>query len=226
MYRWAGKQSVPDEWILAKLVSQRLACASDGDDIVSSENGRLSEAGQNFCLSRLACASINGLTCAVARCWQAGNGGWNSCSSGLAGASDGEAGWPNERCRSLAESAVVLLLVDSLLRCSLDARVVVTDVTDASVKVKVTLRLTVNQSVCLGVGQIFLLVWMLLSCPCGGTHSDERTGLSFVRVTVSNISQLSVGTIIYILLLTKCLYIQYIQGLCQSRFSTTHYILF
>jgi hypothetical protein len=43
------------------------------------------------------------------------------------------AGWPDERWRLLAELAAVPLLVDSLLWCSLDARVVVTDVTDASV---------------------------------------------------------------------------------------------
>jgi hypothetical protein len=44
------------------------------------------------------------------------------------------AAWPagrfGERWRSLVESAVVLLLVDSLLRCSFDASVVVTVVTD------------------------------------------------------------------------------------------------
>jgi hypothetical protein len=51
----------------------------------------------------------------------------------------------------------VLQLVDSLLRCSLDVSVAVTDVTDASVRirvrvrVRVTLRLTVSQSICLGV---------------------------------------------------------------------------
>jgi hypothetical protein len=36
----------------------------------------------------------------------------------------------------------------------------------SQVKVKVTLRLTVSQSVCLGV-EIFLLVSKFLSCPCG-----------------------------------------------------------
>jgi hypothetical protein len=76
-----------------------------------------------------------------------------NCSSGLAAASDGDAGWPDERCRSLVESAAVLLLLDLLLQCSLDARIVVTDVSDASIKViaKVTLQLTVSQSICLGV---------------------------------------------------------------------------
>jgi hypothetical protein len=51
----------------------------------------------------------------------------SSCRSGLAGASGGEAGWPDECWQLLVESAVVLLLVDSLLQYSLDASVVVTD---------------------------------------------------------------------------------------------------
>jgi hypothetical protein len=42
-------------------------------------------------------------------------------------AGDSEAGWPDERWRSLAESAAVVLLVDSLLLCSLDASIVATD---------------------------------------------------------------------------------------------------
>jgi hypothetical protein len=36
-----------------------------------------------------------------------------------------------------------------------------------NVKVKVTLRLTVSQSVSLGVEQIFITVWQLRSCFCG-----------------------------------------------------------
>jgi hypothetical protein len=44
IYRWAGKQSVPDEWILAKLLLQQLACASDSIEIVGPEKGQLSEA--------------------------------------------------------------------------------------------------------------------------------------------------------------------------------------
>ena len=39
------------------------------------------------------------------------------------------ADWPDERWHSLAESAVMLLLVESLLQCSLYAGVAVTDVT-------------------------------------------------------------------------------------------------
>jgi hypothetical protein len=47
----------------------------------------------------------------------------------------------------------------------------------SQVKVKVTLRLTVSQSVSLG---IYLLVWQLRSCFLWGVFSDERTGLSFL----------------------------------------------
>jgi hypothetical protein len=65
-----------------------------------------------------------------------------------------------------------------------------------------------------------------------GALSDERTGLSFARVTVSN-SLLSV-CVIYILhvikcmyiCMYKCMYVQYIQGLCQSRLSTVDHALY
>jgi hypothetical protein len=66
-----------------------------------------------------------------------------------------------------------------------------------------------------------------------GALSDERTGPSFSRVTVrSSVSLLSVCTI-YILhvikrmyiCMYKCMYIQYIQGLCQSRLSTADHAL-
>jgi hypothetical protein len=47
-----------------------------------------------------------------------------------------------------------------------------------------SLRLTVSQSVCLGVephlGLMTRYVWQLLSCPWEGALSDESTGLSFV----------------------------------------------
>jgi hypothetical protein len=56
------------------------------------------------------------------------------------------------------------------------------------VKVKVTLRLTVSRSVCLGVepksgtfDQIFFFS-KLLSCPFWGALSDERSGLSCVSL--------------------------------------------
>jgi hypothetical protein len=64
-------------------------------------------------------------------------------------------------------------------------------------QVKVTLRLTVSQSVTLGVEPnlglmtIYLLVWQLRSCFCGGALSDERTGLSFVYAAGSSQRSLS-----------------------------------
>jgi positive regulator of sigma E activity len=62
-----------------------------------------------------------------------------------------------------------------------------TEVTTAQVKVKVTLRLKVSQSVNLGVEphqglmtRYLLLSWQLRSCFLWVVLSDERTGLSFV----------------------------------------------
>jgi hypothetical protein len=60
-----------------------------------------------------------------------------------------------------------------------------------------------------------LLMW--------GALSDERTGLSFARVTVS--SNKSVVCTIYILHVIKFMYKQHIQGLCQSRLSTADHAL-
>jgi hypothetical protein len=59
-----------------------------------------------------------------------------------------------------------------------------------------------------------LLMW--------GALSDERTGLSFAWVTVS--SNKSVVSM-YILHVIKCMYIQHIQGVCQSRLSTADHAL-
>jgi hypothetical protein len=107
--------------------------------------------------------------------------------------------------------------------------------TQVKVKVKVTLQLMISQSVCLSWcrapsgdhDQIFLLVWKLTVLSVWGAFSDDRTSLSFVKVSVSSISQLSICAFIYILLLTSCLYIQYsVQGLCHSRLSTADYALF
>jgi hypothetical protein len=56
-----------------------------------------------------------------------------------------------------------------------------------------------------------------------GALSDERTGLSFARVTAV-ISQLSVSTIC-ILHFIKCMCIQHIKGLCQFRLSTADHAL-
>jgi hypothetical protein len=55
-----------------------------------------------------------------------------------------------------------------------------------------------------------------------GVLSDERTGLSFARVAA--VITLVICTV-YILYLIKCMYLQYIQGLCQSRFSTADHAL-
>jgi hypothetical protein len=62
----------------------------------------------------------------------------------------------------------------------------------------------------------------------GGSHSDERTGLSFVRVIVcSNTSFIRIYKVFTYYMLDKIeIHIQYIQGLCQSRFSTADYALF
>jgi hypothetical protein len=59
---------------------------------------------------------------------------------------------------------------------------------NSQLKVKVTLRLTVSQSVskswCRAPSgahdQIFITVWQLRACFLWGAYSDERTGLSFV----------------------------------------------
>jgi hypothetical protein len=92
------------------------------------------------------------------------------------------------------------------------------------------LRPTVSRPVCLGKEHPFgalrsdlyycqtvagLFVW--------GALSDERTGLSFTRVTVS--SNKSVVCTIYTLHVIKCLYIQLIQGLYQCRLSTADHAL-
>jgi hypothetical protein len=78
-------------------------------------------------------------------------------------------------------------------------------------KVKVTLRLTVSQSVNLGVEphlrlmtRYLLLSWQLRSCFLWGALSDERTGLSFIgaagpcqRRSVMGPSPLVLATIFY-----------------------------
>jgi hypothetical protein len=56
-----------------------------------------------------------------------------------------------------------------------------------------------------------------------GALSDEKRGLSFARV-IAGISLLLVCKI-YILHVIKCMYIQYIQGLYQSRLSTADHAI-
>jgi hypothetical protein len=58
---------------------------------------------------------------------------------------------------------------------------------------------------------------------CGGALSDEKTGLSYARVTVT--SSKSVVSMFSLLLhvvkrMHICMYVQYMQGLGQSRLST------
>jgi hypothetical protein len=57
-----------------------------------------------------------------------------------------------------------------------------------------------------------------------GALSDERTGLSFARVIVSSdVCCQNVQFTFYMSL--NVLYIQNIQGLCQSRFNTVDHVL-
>jgi hypothetical protein len=74
-----------------------------------------------------------------------------------------------------------------------------------------------------GLKPIFFYCQTLAGLSMWGALSEERTGLSFASVTAV-ISLLSVCTI-YILHVIKCLYIQYIQDLYQSRLSTTDHDL-
>jgi hypothetical protein len=57
-----------------------------------------------------------------------------------------------------------------------------------------------------------------------GALSDERTGLSFARDTVSS-NEFVVSITIYILQVIKCMYIQQIQALWQSRLTTAYHTL-
>jgi hypothetical protein len=49
-----------------------------------------------------------------------------------------------------------------------------------------------------------------------GVLSDERTDLTFTMYNIFT----------FYLLLHECMYIQYIEGLCQSRLSTTDHAVF
>jgi hypothetical protein len=55
-----------------------------------------------------------------------------------------------------------------------------------------------------------------------GALSDERTGLSFARVTVRNSKSV---VSLYNFHVNKLVYIQYIQDLCHSRLSTADHTL-
>jgi hypothetical protein len=77
------------------------------------------------------------------------------------------------------------------------------------VRVRVTLQLTLSQSVCLGVEpnlelltRDFLFVWKLQSCLIWGALSDERSGLSFASLQSVYSSQSVFTKNIYILCYT------------------------
>jgi hypothetical protein len=111
----------------------------------------LMNTGENSLRSGLACSSDSG-DIVVPKKFCLSEAERSSCRSGLTSASDGEAGWSDERWRSLAESA--LGAATSKTRCC-------GAVTDASVRVRVTLRLTVSLSWCRAPSrahdQIFIL---------------------------------------------------------------------
>lgn len=126
---------MPDEYWRNTFPSGLASDSEDSDIVIpekglSSEAGHLLDAGRSSLCCGLASASVgvrpnNSPLIASQR------------DTGIPGASGGEAplaaGWPDDRWRSLPESAAVRPLVDSMLRCSLEASVYVTD---ASVKSK------------------------------------------------------------------------------------------
>jgi hypothetical protein len=84
------------------------------------------------------------------------------------------------------------LVLGSLFYCDCLERCLFQEFLDFKVKVKVTLRLTVSQSVSLGVEPHLELMtrylvlfdsYGLVFCCVWGARSDERAGRSFVRVT-------------------------------------------
>jgi hypothetical protein len=132
-----------------------LAWASYGGDIVVPEKGRLSGAGCACWMPGQALVSagqpalVSAFFLAGARWLRADRmlGEALAVAGQLAGEAPAAAAWPDEPWRSQVESVAVWLIVDLLLLCSLNASVVVTDPS----WVRVTLWLTVSQSVSLGV---------------------------------------------------------------------------
>jgi hypothetical protein len=84
-------------------------------------------------------------------------------------------------------------------------------IVDLSVKVKVALRLTISQSLCLGVEHTLGLVTRYYFLSKGfclkvavlalwGAHSDERTGLQFAVQSLSGPGRTEPETILYCLI--------------------------
>jgi hypothetical protein len=100
-----------------------------------------------------------------------------------------------------------------------------------NLKVKVTLRPTTSRSVSPGfkahlgltTGYLFLLTFTILSI--AGAPSDERSGLSFaiviIRPLLVNIYRIACN--VHVSDIYE--YIQYVQGLCQSRLRTADHAL-
>jgi hypothetical protein len=101
----------------------------------------------------------------------------------------------------------------------------------SQVKVKVTLRPTASRSVSPGFkAHVGLTTWYLFLLPftsivlsITGAPSDERSGLSFVidivRPLLVNIYRFTCNAHV------SYKYIQYVQGLCQSRLRTADHAL-
>jgi hypothetical protein len=85
---------------------------------------------------------------------------------------------------------------------------------------KVTLQLTVSQSLCLGVEPLLAVSVVSL----WGALSDETSGLSFARQSLQYLVVFQyVHKYLHLIYLT---YKVYIQDLCQSGLSTANYALF